>query len=263
MLRVLGGLWPLCSGTLRQPPPAAIAYVPQTPYFFLGTLRDQLLYPSSVAVEAGDLTKLDAVLCGLMTEVGLGAMVAREGGWDSVKQWGDIFSGGEKQRVAMARLLYNPPLFAVLDEATAAVSVDIESELLCACHRRRVTMISVSHRTHLRRFHRTVLSVLGDGDGGWTTTDIADQCLLPLFPGDSAAETGDALQQRELALAAYLAGLKQEEQEKRARLRLAAVAAVDSDPGRDADSDETDLGAASDGSGSVVLVDVPESPSRP
>ena len=68
-----------------------------------------------------------------------------------------------------------PPLFAVLDEASAAVSVDIESDLLCACHDRGITMISVSHRHHLRRFHRTVMRVLGDGEGGWATQDISGQ----------------------------------------------------------------------------------------
>jgi ABC-type uncharacterized transport system fused permease/ATPase subunit len=124
LLRVLGGLWPLCSGTLHQPPPAQIAYVPQTPYFFLGSLREQLVYPATVPAaiaDAGGLGALDEQLGALMSEVGLGEMAGREGGWGAVKQWGDIFSGGEKQRVAMARLLHRPPLFAVLDEASAAV----------------------------------------------------------------------------------------------------------------------------------------------
>eukprot|EP01047_Picozoa_sp_COSAG01_P065365 COSAG01_NODE_8819_length_2649_cov_3.510588_1_plen_367_part_00 len=124
LLRVLGGLWPLCSGTLHQPPPAQIAYVPQTPYFFLGSLREQLVYPATVpaaSADAGGLAALDERLGALMSEVGLGEMAGREGGWGAVKQWGDIFSGGEKQRVAMARLLHRPPLFAVLDEASAAV----------------------------------------------------------------------------------------------------------------------------------------------
>ena len=93
-------------------------------------------------------------------------------------QWPDIFSGGESQRVAMARLYVHTPAFAVLDEASAAVSRDIESELMMGCHRRGITMISVSHRQHLRQFHRSVLTVAGDGEGGWKLEDISEQCVL-------------------------------------------------------------------------------------
>ena len=109
-------------------------------------------------------------LAACLDAVDLGYLLQRGRGWDAVQEWQATLSGGEKQRLALARLLFHRPAFAVLDECTSAVSADGEVRLYEACARAGVTLLSIAHRPALKRFHRAVVHFepghAGPGGGG-------------------------------------------------------------------------------------------------
>jgi len=166
IFRVLAGLFPLCSGTLTRPSGSKLFYVPQKPYMSPGTLRDQITYP--VCFPKGN-KELDDQLESLMDLVDLGYLVKREG-WDANKDWADVLSGGEKQRVAMARLFYHKPAFGILDECTSAVSVDVEAKIYETCKSLGITIFTVSHRPQLIHHHDYMLKL--DGEGKWEWSEL-------------------------------------------------------------------------------------------
>lgn len=172
LFRILGELWPLFGGKLVKPNKSKLFYVPQRPYMALGTLRDQVIYPDTVEdLHRKGLTDLD--LEDYLKQVHLGNILEREGSWDSIQDWMDVLSGGEKQRMAMARLFYHKPQFAILDECTSAVSVDVEGFMYTRCREVGITLFTVSHRKSLWKYHEYVLYMDGRGAYEYKPIDSA------------------------------------------------------------------------------------------
>lgn len=101
--RVLAGLWPVQEGgEVRKPADwdsgMGVFIVPQRVYMVDGTLLDQMIYPHSY-VEFKESGKTEADLMRILAAVHLAYLPAREGGWSTRKEWRDVLSGGEKQRV--------------------------------------------------------------------------------------------------------------------------------------------------------------------
>ena len=107
--RIIAGLWPVYRGLVSRPRSIGtdgIMFLPQKPYLSIGTLRDQVIYPHS-EMDMRDAGRRDHELSRVLEEVRLGYLPDREGGWDCRKEWKDVLSGGEKQRMGMARLMYH------------------------------------------------------------------------------------------------------------------------------------------------------------
>ncbi|CAH6789106.1 Abcd3 [Phodopus roborovskii] len=174
LFRVLGELWPLFGGRLTKPERGKLFYVPQRPYMTLGTLRDQVIYPDGKEDQKKKGIS-DQVLKDYLDNVQLGHILEREGGWDSVQDWMDVLSGGEKQRMAMARLFYHKPQFAILDECTSAVSVDVEDYIYSHCRKVGITLFTVSHRKSLWKHHEYYLHM--DGRGNYEFKKITEDTV--------------------------------------------------------------------------------------
>ena len=93
-------------------------------------------------------------------------------GWDHETAWQDVLSLGEQQRIGMCRLFYHRPQFAILDECTSAVSIEVEEKLYRAAAARGIACITLSQRLALEEFHTQELRLGEDTATGWTLHDL-------------------------------------------------------------------------------------------
>ncbi|KAI0428736.1 ABC transporter transmembrane region 2-domain-containing protein [Xylaria sp. FL1042] len=178
LFRILGGLWPVYGGTVHKPPFTDIFYIPQRPYLSRGSLRQQITYPDSLrAVRARGVT--DAQLLDILKILSLEHLVELyPEGWDAEAEWRDVLSGGLQQRVAMARLFYHKPRYAILDECTSSVTLDTEKIMYDNAKALGITLMTVSHRRSLWKYHSRILQFDGQGHYVFTKLDAEKRLQL-------------------------------------------------------------------------------------
>jgi len=173
LLRGIAGLWASGSGIIEHPPADRVMFLPQKPYMVLGSLREQLQYPSGGRLD-------DNQIKAVMERVNLTDLYQKmqhaagdDSFIDAENNWEEMLSQGEQQRLAFARLLIAKPEFAILDEATSALDVDNEKALYNTLSRLNITYISVGHRPTLKAYHDKILFI--QADGAWEIRKTTDQ----------------------------------------------------------------------------------------
>jgi putative ATP-binding cassette transporter len=151
LFRALAGIWPYWKGRISLPRGAKMLFLPQRPYLPLGTLKHAVSYPLEAASVSDDNARA------ALAAVGLGHLqgeLARE------ESWAQTLSGGEQQRLAIARALLNRPDWLFMDEPTASLPDAAQAELYALLKERLpgTTLVSIGHRESLDRFHQRKLA---------------------------------------------------------------------------------------------------------
>jgi len=218
LLRAIAGLWTSGTGSIDRPSDEDVYFLPQRPYCALGSLKDQLLYPSFDEVNPEDypeghrLSKshllrqslTDQDLLDVLDEVDLSELAARAGDGDKVKglytelDWSNMLSLGEQQRLAFGRVLVNQPRFVILDEATSALDMVSEAKMYNLLRNRAkknlvngkglsragMTFVSVGHRPSLLTYHDTRLRLKGEDGYSIESIEKSSADTFPMGVGN-------------------------------------------------------------------------------
>jgi vitamin B12/bleomycin/antimicrobial peptide transport system ATP-binding/permease protein len=165
LVRAIAGLWPWGSGNVNFHPDRRLFMLPQRPYVPSGTLRRAVAYPGA----ADDWTEHE--IGEALHKVGLDHLK------DKIEEdapWDQTLSGGEKQRLAFARLSLHNPDIVVLDEATSALDEKSQDKMMDMLVKElpKATIISVAHRAELEAFHSRKITLERRKGGAKLVSDI-------------------------------------------------------------------------------------------
>jgi putative ATP-binding cassette transporter len=177
LVRALAGLWPWGGGDIEMPAGAKLLLLPQRAYVPSGTLRRAANYP-----EAADSRSVEEV-AKVLKKVGLGHLIEH---LDEERPWDQILSGGEKQRLAFARIFLHRPDIIVLDEATAALDSQSEDRLmeLLSQEFKHATVVSVGHRSELEALHGRKIVLQRGRRGAKLVSDVVYRIPKPVLPSE-------------------------------------------------------------------------------
>jgi vitamin B12/bleomycin/antimicrobial peptide transport system ATP-binding/permease protein len=165
LLRALAGLWPYEKGFVHLPRPFRCMVMPQRPYLPIGTLRAAVCYPEPPDTFSDHEVRTSLALAQLPS---VASRLDQEG------HWSQLLSGGEQQRVALARVFLHKPDWLFLDEATSAMDEVAEHAFYLSLRATlpNITYLTIAHRSTLRAVHARHFSVLTREEGTHHLTEV-------------------------------------------------------------------------------------------
>lgn len=168
LFRILCKLWKPLEGSvdrLCDIGRGGVMFLPQKPLCTDGTIKQLVTYPSMDGYYGYSLSVDHERIMNILDEVGLTDLYIRMGGVEEREEvnWADKLSPGEMQRISFARLFYHEPRFAVLDEPTSALNIEMADMLFQLCKEKNITCITAGHSDVLLKHHDMRLHLNGDG----------------------------------------------------------------------------------------------------
>lgn len=165
LVRTIAGLWPWGDGSVDLHPGKQLFMLPQRPYIPSGTLSRAVAYPGAADEWSGDEIGV------ALEKVGLGHLKEKI---EVDAPWDQTLSGGEKQRLAFARLLLHKPDIIILDEATSALDEKSQDRMMESLidELPDATVVSVAHRAELEAFHSRKIILERHEGGAKLVSDI-------------------------------------------------------------------------------------------
>lgn len=165
LLRALAGLWPYEQGFVHLPAPFRCMVMPQRPYLPIGPLRAAVCYPEPPENFTDDAIRTALALAQAPS---LAARIDESG------HWSQLLSGGEQQRVALARIFLLKPEWLFLDEATSAMDEAAEHAFYLSLRATLpdISYLTIAHRSTLRALHARHFRVLTHDDGTHHLTEV-------------------------------------------------------------------------------------------
>ena len=166
MFRAIADIWPYGQGRIEAPGEARLMLLPQRPYIPSGTLRTAVTYPGL----SGSYD--DASIIAALEAARLGAFADK---LDSEEMWAQRLSGGEQQRLAIARALLDKPDWLFLDEATSALDEALEGDIYRMLRRElpNATIVSIGHRSTLLLLHDERVDMAAQETGAFSPRHVA------------------------------------------------------------------------------------------
>ena len=167
LFRATAGIWPAGAGVVIRPPSDEIFFLPQRPYLPPGTLRELL----SAGGQEQVIT--DEQITTIVRHAGLGSIQVRAGGLDTEHDWSAILSLAEQQLLALTRLIFARPAFAILDRVTASLKPVQVRDALRRLDENSITYVAFADELESTELYDAVLEIDAEGEWAWNRTSQA------------------------------------------------------------------------------------------